>query len=323
MNTESHLEKVLRSGNFAVTAECGPPKGSDVSQVERKGKHLLGNVDAVNVTDNQTAIVRMSSVAACTILKKMGHEPILQMVTRDRNRIALQSDVFGAYALGIRNMLCLTGDHQAFGNQKEAMGVFDLDSIQLIQTVRDMRDEGKIIGGEDIQGPPRMFIGAAENPFADPATWRVVRLGKKVAAGVDFIQTQCVFNMARFVEFMKQALDMGLTERVYILAGITPLKSAAMARYMASRVAGIDVPQALIDRISGVPKENQAQEGIRIAAETIQQVKDLKGVAGIHVMAIEWEDRVPEILKAACLEARRGPESCDSAKAALGLNSED
>ncbi len=304
MKTESRLERVLEAGYFAVTAECGPPKGSDTAVVEKKGKCLLGVVDAVNVTDNQTAIVRMSSVAACSLLKQMGHEPVLQMVTRDRNRIALQSDLFGAYALGLRNVLCLTGDHQSFGNQKEAVGVFDLDSIQLVRTVRDMRDAGKIIGGDDIQDPPRMFIGAAENPFADPVNWRVVRLAKKVAAGADFIQTQCIYNMERFVEFMKQAVEMGLTEKVYILAGITPLKSVAMARYMAKKVAGMDIPEELIQRMAGVPKGKQAAEGIKIAAETIRQVQAIEGVAGIHLMAIEWEERVPEILEAAGIAAR-------------------
>ncbi|MBI5571967.1 MAG: methylenetetrahydrofolate reductase [Desulfomonile tiedjei] len=304
MKTESRLEKVLAAGHFAVTAECGPPKGADVAALQAKGKHLLGCVDAVNVTDNQTAIVRMSSVAACAILKGMGHEPVLQMVTRDRNRIALQSDLFGAYGLGVRNVLCLTGDHQCFGNQKEAVGVFDLDSIQLVKTVRDMRDNGKIIGGEEIQGPPKFFIGAAANPFADPHWWRVVRLGKKVEAGADFIQTQCVFNLDRFGEFMGQARDMGLTESVKIFAGITPIKNVGMARYMANKVAGMDVPEELIKRMAGVPKEKQPAEGIKIAVETIQQVREMEGIAGIHLMAIEWEARVPEILEAAGLSKR-------------------
>lgn len=304
MKTRSRLEKVLSAGHFAVTAECGPPKGSDISVLKEKSKHLLGKVDAVNVTDNQTAIVRMSSVAASTILKSFGHEPILQMVTRDRNRIALQSDLFGAYALGIRNVLCLTGDHHSFGNQKEAVGVFDLDSIQLLRTVRDMRDAGKIIGGEEIQTAPKMFIGAAENPFADPVSWRVVRLAKKVAAGADFIQTQCIFNVDRFAEFMKQAKDMGLTEKVHILAGITPLKGVGMAKYMANKVAGMEIPEEMINRLAGVPKDNQADEGIKIAVETIQKVREIPGVDGIHLMAIEWEHKVPEILAAAGLDKR-------------------
>jgi len=304
VKTESRLEKILKAGHFAVTAECGPPKGADAAALEEKGKCLLGRVDAVNVTDNQTAIVRMSSLAACTILKGLGHEPVLQMVTRDRNRIALQSDLFGAYALGIRNVLCLTGDHHSFGNQKEAVGVFDLDSIQLVHTVRTMRDKGQIIGGDAIQVPPKMFIGAAENPFADPVGWRVVRLAKKVEAGVDFIQTQCIYNLKRFTEFMGQAADMGLTEKVSILAGITPLKGVGMARYMASKVAGMDVPEDLIERMSRVPKDKQAGEGIKIAVETIQKVREIKGVSGIHLMAIEWEHKVPEILDAAGLGKR-------------------
>ena len=304
MKTESRLEKVLSTGQFAVTAECGPPRGADVSALEEKGKRLLGYVDAVNVTDNQTAIVRMSSMAACSILKGLGHEPILQMVTRDRNRIALQSDLFGAYALGIRNVLCLTGDHQCFGNQKEAVGVFDIDSIQLVKTVRDMREQGTIIGGTEIQVPPKMFIGAAANPFADPAEWRVVRLAKKVQAGADFIQTQCIFNINRFEQFMTRAQDMGLTESVRILAGITPLKNAGMARYMSTKVAGMDIPEEIVKRLSALPKEEQPQEGIKISVETIERVKEIKGVAGVHLMAIEWEEKVPEILNAAGIAKR-------------------
>jgi methylenetetrahydrofolate reductase (NADPH) len=304
VKTESRLEKVLKAGHFAVTAECGPPKGSDVIALREKARFLQGRVDAVNVTDNQTAIVRMSSLAASAILERMGLEPVLQMVTRDRNRIALQSDLFGAYALGIRNVLCLTGDHHSFGNQKEAVGVFDLDSIQLVNTVKNMRDQEEIIGGVPIQGPPKMFIGAAENPFADPVSWRVVRLAKKIDAGADFIQTQCIYNVERFEEFMKQAVDMGLTERVSILAGITPLKGIGMARYMATKVAGMDIPEKMLTRLADVPKEKQADEGIKIAVETIEKVRAIKGVAGVHLMAIEWEHKVPEILEAAGLDKR-------------------
>jgi len=304
VKTESRLEKILAAGHFAVTAECGPPKGCAVARLAEKGQHLLGKVDAVNVTDNQTAIVRMSSVAACSILRNMGHEPILQMVTRDRNRIALQSDLFGAYALGIQNVLCLTGDHQSFGNQKEAMGVFDLDSIQLLRVASDMRDSGHILGGEAVDSPPKMFVGAAENPFADPLSWRVRRLAKKIEAGADFIQTQCIFNLERFEIFMKQAHEMGLTEKVYILAGVTPFKSVGMARYMAQKVAGMDIPEELIQRMEGTSREKQAAEGIKIVVETIEQLKAIPGVSGVHVMAIEWEHKVPEILEAAGLSQR-------------------
>ncbi|MCK5514190.1 MAG: methylenetetrahydrofolate reductase, partial [Deltaproteobacteria bacterium] len=228
----SQLQIVLSKGDFAVTAECGPPRGSDPEVISKKGELLKGYVDAVNVTDNQTAIVRMSSITACTHLLQMGLEPVMQMVTRDRNRIALQSDIMGAYSLGIKNILCLSGDHQSFGSQPDAMNVFDIDSIQLIHAVRAMREEGKDMSGFDLKEPPRMFIGAAANPFADPFEYRVIRLAKKIDAGVDFIQTQCVYNLDRFKEWIKMAREEGLTEKAHILAGVTPLKSAGMAKYM-------------------------------------------------------------------------------------------
>jgi methylenetetrahydrofolate reductase (NADPH) len=269
----SQLRKVLESGEFAVTSECGPPKGADAQVVLDKAETLRGKVDAVNVTDNQTAIVRMSSLAACSLLKSAGHEPVLQMVVRDRNRIALQSDVLGASALGIRNVLCLSGDHQIFGNQAQAVGVFDLDSIQFVQVVKIMRDEGKIIGGEALDKPPEMFIGAAANPFADPLEFRVVRLGKKIRAGADFIQTQCIYNMERFETWLNLAKEKGLTEKVYILGGVTPLKSAGMAKYMKNRVSGMDVPDEIIKRMEGVSKDRQREEGIEICVETVQRLK--------------------------------------------------
>jgi methylenetetrahydrofolate reductase (NADPH) len=198
MKAESNLERILEKAQFAVTAELGPPKGNDVGVVEKKAELLKGYVDAINVTDNQTAIVRMSSIAACSHLVRMGLEPVMQMVTRDRNRIAMQSDIFGASALGIKNMLCLSGDHQSFGNQVDAKNVFDLDSIQLIDCVRTMRDEKTVLSSDDeIEGEIKMFIGAAANPFGDPFEFRVVRLAKKVAAGVDFIQTQCIYDMGQ------------------------------------------------------------------------------------------------------------------------------
>ncbi|MCU0580580.1 MAG: methylenetetrahydrofolate reductase, partial [Desulfobacterota bacterium] len=230
--------------------------------------------------------------------------PNLQMVVRDRNRIALQSDILGAYALGVRNMLCLSGDHQKFGDHPAAKNVFDLDSMQLIQTVKKMRDEGKFINDQDIQEPPRMFIGAAANPFAHPIDFRAVRLGKKVAAGVDFVQTQCIYNMDRMAKFMAQARDLGLTEKVYILGGVTPMKSVGMAKYMKNSVPGMDVPDEIIKRLQGVDKKDQAQEGIKICVETIQQLKEMKGVAGVHIMAIEWEEKVPEIAELAGLLPR-------------------
>lgn len=296
MKTESALEKVLASGQLAVTSECGPPRGAVPEKIREKAEILKGHVDAINVTDNQTAVVRMSSLAACIILKQQGLNPILQMVTRDRNRLALQSDILGAYSHGIDTMLCLSGDHPQFGDHPMAANVYDLDSIQLIQTVKNMRDEGKFQGGDDIDNPPKMFIGAAANPFADPFELRVARLAKKAKAGVDFIQTQCVYNVEKFEKWMAGVRDRGLHEKVHILAGITPLKSAGMAKYMKNKVPGMDVPDELVKRLSGVPKEKQAEEGIKISIETIEHLKAVEGVRGFHIMAIEWEQKVPEIV---------------------------
>lgn len=293
---------MLQKGVFVVTSECGPPKGADRSVIERKGSLLKGYVDAVNVTDNQTSIVRMSSMASCVILKGLGIEPIMQMVTRDRNRIAIQSDIFGAYALGIENILCLSGDHQKFGNHPTSRNVFDIDSIQLIEAVKKMRDEGRVLGGDEIEGKPNMFIGAVENPFADPFEFRVIRLAKKIKAGTQFIQTQCIFNLQRFRRFMASVCEKGLDKEVYILAGITPLKSTGMANYIKNNVAGMDVPDELIERIKSVPKEKQREEGIKISVETIEQIKEIKGISGIHIMAIEWEEVVPSIVQMANLK---------------------
>ncbi len=304
MKAGSNLEKVLTSGQFAVTGELGPPKGADVSVVERKVSLLRGNVDAINVTDNQTAIVRMSSIAVSAILKQMGLEPTMQMVVRDRNRIAIQSDIFGAYALGIRNILCLSGDHQKFGNHPTAKNVFDLDSIQLIQTVKRMRDEHKVLGGDEIEGPPQMFIGAAANPFADPFEYRVIRLAKKAAAGVDFVQTQCIYDMDKFERFMGMVRDRGLDKKVHILAGVTPLKSVGMARYMKEKVAGMEVPDEIISRMKAAGKEKAKEEGLKICVEQIQRLRQIEGVHGIHLMAIEWEEVVHEIVERAGLLPR-------------------
>ncbi|SPD75325.1 Methylenetetrahydrofolate reductase [uncultured Desulfobacterium sp.] len=297
--SESNLEKVLKAGHFAFTGECGPPKGANVEHLKEKISFLKGNVDAVNITDNQTAVVRMSSCAASAILIKEGVEPNFQMVCRDRNRLAIMSDILGAYSLGIRNMLCLSGDHQRFGNHPEAKNVYDIDSMQLIALVKKMRDEGKFMNGEDIDVPPRLFIGAASNPFAEPFEFRVHRLAKKINAGADFIQTQCIYNMDKFREFMKRAVDMGLTERCYILAGVTPMKSVGMARYMADSVPGMDVPDQLINRLKGAAKGKVAEEGVKFALEQIAEFREMKGVAGVHLMAIEWEHKVPEIAERA------------------------
>jgi methylenetetrahydrofolate reductase (NADPH) len=308
MKSESRLEKILASGQFALTGELGPPRGADADAVRKKARYLSGMVDAVNITDNQTAVVRMSSLGACLIAKQEGLNPIYQMVCRDRNRIAMQSDILGAAALGVQNILCLSGDHQTFGDHPGCKKVFDLDSIQLLAMVKTMRDEGRFQSGAEITVRPKMFIGAAANPFAEPHAFRVQRLAKKVAAGADFIQTQCVYNMERFRTWLARAHDMGLTENVYILAGVTPLKSLGMARYMQSSVPGMDVPQELIKRLQGVEKKDQAREGIAMCCEQIQQLREMQGLAGIHLMAIEWEHRVPEIVKQAGLLPRPEPE---------------
>ncbi len=304
MKTESRLKKVLAAGQFAVTAECGPPKGADIEAVRRKGSLLKGCVDSVNVTDNQTGVVRLSSLASCAILREEGLDPVLQMVTRDRNRIALQSDVLGASALGIRNILCLSGDHQSFGNQPEAKGVFDLDSTQFIHLVRQMRDKGTILGGDKLTLPPELFIGAVENPFADPRSYRARRLQKKATAGAEFIQTQCIYNLPYFKEWMKQVRDLGVTEHVFILGGVTPLKSVKMAQYMANNVAGMDIPADVIDRMKGVPSGEQKKEGLKICIETIQELREIEGIRGVHIMAIEWEEAVAEIVEGAKLLPR-------------------
>jgi methylenetetrahydrofolate reductase (NADH) len=300
----SRLQKILTKGEFAVTAECGPPRGANPEVIRKKGEVLNAYVDAINVTDNQTAIVRMSSIAACAHLLKMGLEPVMQMVVRDRNRIALQSDIMGAYSLGIRNILCLSGDHQSFGSQPDALNVFDIDSMNLIRTVQIMRDEGKDMSGFDLNNPPAMFIGAAANPFADPFEYRVIRLAKKIDAGADFIQTQSIYNMDRFKEWMKMAREEGLTEKVHILGGVTPLKSTGMAKFMNNKVAGMDVPEAVINRMAGVSKEKAVEEGLKICLETIAELRDIEGVHGVHIMAIEWEDIVGEIVQSAGLTPR-------------------
>ena len=302
MKAGSNLEKVLNAGHFAVTGELGPPRGANTEAIRKKAGHLKGKVDAVNITDNQTGVVRMASWAASLLAIQEGLEPNYQMVCRDRNRLAMQADILGVYAHGVRNMLCLSGDHQQFGDHPKSKGVYDIDSIQLISTVRGMRDDGKFLNGVEIDVPPKIFIGAAANPFAEPFEWRVHRLAKKVQAGADFVQTQCIYDMKRFREWLKQAHDMGLTERIAILAGITPLKSGGMARYMAKNVSGIIIPDEIIDRIVKAPKP--AEEGIKLCVEQIEELREMKGIRGVHIMAIEWEHRLPEIVERAKLLPR-------------------
>jgi methylenetetrahydrofolate reductase (NADPH) len=316
MKAGSNLEKILTAGHFAATGELGPPQSADPEVVRKKASYLKGYVDSVNITDCQTAVVRMSSMAVAVILLGLGIEPNMQMTCRDRNRIAIQSDLLGASALGIKNLLCLTGDHQSFGNHPTAKNVFDIDSMQLLRMVKDLRDEKKFLCGDPIKGvEPRFFIGAAANPFADPFDYRPHRLAKKIAAGADFIQTQIVFNVPKFREYVKRCGDMGLLDKVYLLAGVSPIKTAAAARYMATQVPGMDVPQEYVDRMSGavqgIPAEDKARrreawerEGIQICVEVIQQVREIPGVAGVHIMAIEWEEAVAEITERAGLLPR-------------------
>lgn len=304
MKTESKLEKILAAGHLAVTGECGPPRGCLPDKVREKAAHLKGVVDAINITDNQTAMVRMSSFAASVIVKQEGLNPLLQMVTRDRNRLAMQADIIGAYSLGIDTMLCLSGDHTKFGDHPMAANVHDLDSIQLIQMVKAMRDEGRFQGGAELKNPPKMFIGAAANPFADPFELRVMRLAKKINAGADFIQTQCIFNLDKFELWMEGVRKMGLHKKTYIMAGLTPIKSVGAARYMQNKVPGMDVPQEIVDRMASVPKEQQPEEGVKICIEAMERLKKVEGVAGFHIMAIDWEEKVAEICERAGLLPR-------------------
>lgn len=302
MKTGSNFEKVLEGGHFAVTAEVGPPKGALATVIRRKGELLKLYCDAMNVTDNQTAIVRMSSWSGCILLKEMGIDPVLQMVVRDRNRIAIQSDILGASALGIRNVLCLSGDHQRFGNHPTAKGVYDIDSMQLIQTLKTMRDEKKFLCGEEISSEVQLFIGAVENPFADPFEYRVKRLAKKVKAGADFIQTQAVFDVPKFARWIEMLRDEGLDKRVHILAGIIPIKSVGMARYMRDNVSGISVPNEIVTRMEAA--KDVREEGVKIALEIIDQLKEIAGIHGIHIMAVAWEDIVPVVVEKAGLLPR-------------------
>ena len=320
--TGSNLERVLAEGHFAVTGEIGPPKSHNTEVVREKVGMLKGLVDAANVTDNQTAVVRMSSIATGILLAQEGLEPIIQMTCRDRNRLAMQSDLLGAAAHGIRNLLCLSGDHQSFGNHPGAKNVHDIDSIQMVRMVKVMRDDSQFQCGEEIPGGgPPLFVGAAANPFADPVELRPYRLAKKVAAGADFIQTQLIYDMDRFREYMKKAVDMGLHEKVSILAGVGPLKSTGMAKYMRDKVPGMSVPDIYVDRMAGavadISKEDKKArqdawraEGIKICIEQIQELKQIEGVAGVHIMAIEWEEAVKPIVEGAGLLPR--PEAAET-----------
>lgn len=301
MSDESRLARLLESGQFVVTAEVGPPKAAAAAPLLEKAAWLRGYVDAANITDCQTAVVRLSSIAAAVHLKAAGLEPVVQMTARDRNRIAIQSDLLGAWSLGLRNLLCLTGDHQRFGNHPEARGVFDLDSIQMVAMVRRLGDPGVFLNGGPVPGErPRFFVGAVENPFAGPLEMRVRRLEKKITAGAQFIQTQCVFDLECFRRFMAMVRERGLHRRCYILAGVTPLKSVRMARFMRDHVAGVVIPNEIVRRIETAP--DPAAAGVDLCVEQIHALRDIEGVAGIHIMAVAWEQMVPEIVRRAGLK---------------------
>jgi len=295
MSARSNLERVLLERGFAVTAEIGPPKSASAESVRRHAKEMRGSADAFNLTDNQTAMSRMSSIACAMVLIQEGLEPVVQMTCRDRNRIAMQSDILGASALGVRNVLCISGDHQTFGNMKEAKNVYDVDSVQELMILRKMRDEGKLWSGDELEVAPELFLGAAANPFADPFEFRVTRLAKKVKAGADFIQTQSIYDMERFERWMALVRARGLHEKVHILAGVMPLKSHKVALYMKNKVAGMIVPDAIVERLKAAkdPKE----EGIRLCVEQIEHLRSIEGVRGVHIMAMAWEEKVPEIVR--------------------------
>jgi len=302
---KSRLQRLLEAGQFVVTAEIGPPKGADPDKVRAAARAMRGMVDAVNVTDNQTAIVRISSIAGAVLVQQEGVEAVVQMTVRDRNRIALQSDLLGLAALGIPNVVCMSGDHPINGNHPDAKPVYDLDSITWLQTAARMVNDGLFLCGEEMKARPEVFVGAVENPFAPPYDYRVTRVLKKIKAGAQFIQTQCVFDVSYLQRFMRDVMEQGLHERVKILVGITPLKSARMARHMQQNVPGLLVPEEICRRMESA--QDAQEEGLAIAAETITTVREIPGVAGIHLMPVLWESVVPTIVERAGLGPRPTP----------------
>ncbi len=300
----SRLERVLRSGRFAVTAELNPPDSADPEDVYRAALVLSTVCDGINAVDASGAHCHMSSVAICALLTRAGYDPIYQVACRDRNRIAIQGDLLGAAAMGVRNVFCITGDDVTNGDQPEAKRVFDFDSIQLLNTVRIMQEKGVFLSGRKLTTPPRFFVGAAANPFVPPYDWRPQRLAKKIAAGADFIQTQYCFDVPRLKKFMQQARDMGLHEKAYILIGVGPLRSDGAAEFMRTKVPGVFIPDQIVERLRKTPKKQKQAEGKRICVEIIQQVREIEGVAGVHVMAYRQEELVAQIVDEARLLPR-------------------
>jgi 5,10-methylenetetrahydrofolate reductase len=303
--SRGRLERVLRRGEFAVTAELNPPDSADAQDVYDRVAPFEGWVDAINAVDASGANCHMSSVGICALLTRMGYAPVLQVACRDRNRIAIQGDVLGAAAMGVANVLCLTGDGVQAGDQPGALPVFDLDSISLLQTVRTMRDEARFLSGRKIASPPHLFLGAAANPFAPPYDFRPFRLAKKIEAGAQFAQTQYCFDVPLFRDFMARVRDLGLDKKCFILAGVGPLASARAARWIRANVPGIHIPDAIVARLEGA--ENQKREGKRICVEIMQECRELAGVAGIHVMAYRQEELVAEIVHESGVLAGRRP----------------
>jgi len=301
----SRLERVLRSGRFAVTAELNPPDSADPQAVYDRALVLASVCDAINATDASGANVHMSSVGVCALLTRAGYEPVLQVSCRDRNRIAIQGDLLGAAAMGVRNVLCLTGDGVEAGDQPEAKPVFDLDSISLLRMARILRGDGQFLSGRRLDAVPRLFLGAVENPFVPPFEERARRLAKKIAAGAEFIQTQFCFDVPRLEAFMRRTRDLGLTERAAILIGVGPLRSAQAAMWMREHVPGVTIPDSVIERLRGVNRDRMREEGRRICVEIIQQVREIEGVRGVHVMAYRQEELVAEIIEQAGLLPRR------------------
>jgi methylenetetrahydrofolate reductase (NADPH) len=291
------LEEILRAGHFAVTAELNPPDSADPEDVYRAASILANVCDGINAVDASGANVHISSVAMCALLTRAGYEPVYQVTCRDRNRIAIQGDMLGAAAMGVLNVLCLTGDDVTAGDQPEAKRVFDFDSIQLLRTARTMRDQGVFLSGRKITSPPCFFLGAAANPFVPPYDWRPQRLAKKIAAGAQFIQTQYCFDLVRFKDYMKQVRNLGLDKQAFILAGVGPLKSAQAAEFMREKVPGVVIPDKLIDRLKKTPKEKQTDEGKQICVELIEEIQAIEGVSGIHIMAYRQEELVAEIVE--------------------------
>jgi len=300
----SRLEEILRAGHFAVTAELNPPDSADPEDVYRAAGVLAEVCDGINAVDASGANCHISSVAMCALLTRAGYEPVYQVTCRDRNRIAIQGDILGAAAMGVLNVLCLTGDDVSSGDQPEAKRVFDFDSIQLLRTARTMRDQATFLSGRKITTPPCFFLGAAANPFVPPYEWRPQRLAKKIAAGAQFIQTQYCFDLPRFREYMHQVRDLGLDKQAFILAGIGPLKSAGAAEFLRSKVPGVVIPDKIVNRLKKTTKEKQQEEGEKICIELIEQIRDIEGVAGIHIMAYRQEELVADIVSQAALLPR-------------------